>query len=1159
MNKIVLVFFLYLVITLGVIYSWFHYGLMYGGGDVGLPTYNPQSVLKIVTKSWWTETAPGFPRAQNLAALPAYVFFAFLQQIGLPDFMIQAVVFGILLFLMGFGMYLLARCFLKNTGMAILAGFFYMVNPYMMVLVWHRFTHTTFFFAAALPLLLLLWRKWLKEREYISLILFIAVNLIFSYMFTTLAYVITLWSLLSLYTLFEIFIPWIGKEKAIKIMAVFSTGLFLWILTNTWWILPIFFILPNLVSAQHATNDTISTLFAIGEQSIIPYALPGLNSFYLFQGQELGEVFKHPLFLSIPWIGVFFITVGIYYTKKNRELIYWSMLFIIAVFLAKGTAPPLGYFYPYLFEKFFFLGILRNPFEKFGILIPFVSSMLFSIGFFNLATYFWKKNILVGKAMIILSFGLFFGIYHWPFWAGTLFGTLEKRNFVEIPPYYKQANLWVQDQKKDGNILHLPLAIAESSTYMWQYGYSGAESNVGFFTSNPSISMGFNLSYLDDALRGVDLMTNLDYTKNSEYLKELFRAFNVRFIILHSDINWQASGVQSPKKIEGILDSLPFLKKQKEIGKLTIYEMEDNAFLSKIYLSPYFNSVIFGKNYNSWFWFLKNSPYPFLSDASGSKELQNLSGEEEKLIFPQLGIRISDTKLVSRENALEELPAIRFLPDSLLYPLILFKEFIQQRAFQLPLENPALGYAGKRLNEAYRMLDKNPRYSISEVMKAYIGYLNKAAANILDSGVTQGGPPVWLRQIFARHQIVLEQINEKAQEDNKTKVSDALSVLRQKMIDMNMQTIYGLISKKDLGSGQQVYRFSIPVDGEYEILMASSKMTLYQTNLNSLDLQIDNIVQSRNAQLKDNLISYGMVPLKVGQHEISYNMQRSVNLVKDRQEEIKLISGKHKPNEYEIKIDSFHPNSTYIISFEYWTQAGSDPVVRVLQNSDQVNYLADNELFKQKDYQFIEQVKLDQYNKYWKTYDFAISPRKNSDNFLLNIISIPWDGCSSFLSGHRLCDKPQVRFNFQESSSIAIRNIQVMRILDNPLFLRSNSTNQTSQIVSLNYTKKAPLEYEGNLSLDKPSYIIFSETFNDNWELTLFDGEKEYGIPKHFLANMYSNGWYIDKTGNYKFRIRFSADKYLYLGIYISVSSLLVFTGIYLIGKYLKRNYEKKD
>lgn len=1156
---------LYLVVTVAVMYSWFHYGLIYGGGDVGLPTYNSQRVLQMISQPWWTETAPGFPRPQNLTALPAYVFFAFLQNLGLPAFMTQAVIFGILLFLMGFGMYLMAKDIMKSEdrGMAILAGFFYMVNPYMMVLVWHRFTHTTFFFAASLPLLLLFWRKWIREKEFTSLIIFIAVNLIFSYMFGTLAYAITLWFLLGMYILFEIFIPWVGWKKASQISASFSLGLILWVLTNTWWIIPLFFVLPSLASTQHSVGGTVSTLFAIGVQSIIPYSLPGLNSFYLFQGQELGQVFKHPLFLFIPYLGVFFIIMGIYYTIKKRELIFWSILFIMAVFLAKGVAPPLGYFYAYLFEKFFFLGLLRNPFEKFGLLIPFAGSILFAIGFLNLAIYFWRRNNLAGKAVIILSFCLFFGVYHWPFWSGTLFGTLEKRNFVEIPRYYEQTNQWIKDQNKDGNILHLPLAIAESSTYRWQYGYSGAESNVVFFTSNPSISMGFNLSYLDDALQGFDLMTSFDQIKYREYLKELFRVFNVRFIVLHYDINWQASTVQSPKKIENILDSLPFLKEQRKIGELTIYEIDERSFLSKIYTAFNFNYLESSQNYNTWSWFLKTDPTAMLlSNTEDGKELTNLPGYRQTILIPTTIVKTPSMQLVSEENSLNELPPARFFPDSPLYPMIMLKEFIQAIGYQKIKENIHLTFAGKRLGEVYRIQDKDPNRSISPLIKRYLKHLDKAVDKIFKDGLIIFEAPSEFKILFSRHEVILRQIYQRAKDQEKAVVSQAIETLRKSMIDMKIQPLYELMEESELNKyNRQVYRFFISTNGEYEILMANSKVTpLYQKNLSQLDLQIDDVVQTRDSQIKGDFISFGLVNLRTGQHEISFNMQNSLNLFEANIEETKITSGQHNPNKYEIKVEPFHPNSTYLLSFEYWTQEGSDLIVRTLQDGDPEDYLAADALHEQRDYQFMKPVEFDPYNKYWKTHNIYISPRKNSANFSFQVVSIPWDDCRFILAEKRLCDKGEIKYNFERPSTVVIRNIKIYRVLDNTLFLRSQEKNQVlEQPSNVTYVKKVPLVYEGSITIDKPQFMIFSETFNDGWELTLYKDDEEYKPSKHFFANIYGNGWLLDKNGTYKFRIIFSPQKYFYLGIYISMFSLLIFTGIYLAGKYLKWSHDKSN
>src|SRR3989338_5430235 len=111
--------FLYIVIASAVMFSWFHYGLMYGGLDIGIPTYNPQRILEIIVKPWWSETVPGYPRPINISAIPVQLFFTLLQHFGLPPYMIQATTFGILLFLMGFGMFLLVKDILKGEKFGI--------------------------------------------------------------------------------------------------------------------------------------------------------------------------------------------------------------------------------------------------------------------------------------------------------------------------------------------------------------------------------------------------------------------------------------------------------------------------------------------------------------------------------------------------------------------------------------------------------------------------------------------------------------------------------------------------------------------------------------------------------------------------------------------------------------------------------------------------------------------------------------------------------------------------------------------------------------------------------------------------------------------------------------------------------------------------------
>lgn len=1147
MKKYLKAILLYLTVTLIVMYSWFHYGLIYGGGDVGLPTYAPQRVLEIISKPWWSEIAPGFPRPLSLAGLPAQVFFVLLQYIGLPAFGIQAVVYGILLFLMGLSMYFLTKDVIGDEKEAtpILAGFYYMINPFMMVMVWHRFAHGVFFLAASLPLLFLFWRKWLKERKIINLLKFILINLIFSYMFTTTAYVITLWILLASYTLFEIFVPWKDKRHASIIMAYSGMGFSMWLLTNVWWILPVFFVFPTLASAQHSVNEVLSTLSAISNQSIIPYSLAGLNPFYLFYQHELGDFFMNKLFMFIPWIGVIFIFVGLFSVIRKKRISFFSILFILAVFLAKGMAGPLGYFYPFLFERFFFLGLLRNPFEKIGPLIPLAGSILFAIGFLNLANYFWKRNFLLGKAFIILSFGLFFGIYHWPFWTGTLLGTLEKRNFVDAPKYYQQADEWIKSQKREGNILHLPLATTDSAAYRWQYSYSGPDPDVLFFTSNPSLSMRFGLPYLDNALSGFDFINRYYQTEDKEYLKELLRVFNIRFIVLHNDINWQSSGVQTPEKIGRSLDMMPFLKKQKEIGELIIYEIDEDSFLDKIYLTTGLNKITEDQN----------NANPSFGFSRGG------------LLPPIATLETSSSKQVSEENSRNELPQMRLLPDSPFYILRLLKEAIQKIAYEKPDENIYLELAGKKLVEINKTQDKNPNKSMSSQVKQYMLYLDKAVDKIFKDGLISDDRVTsdTLKIIFGNHRVVLGQIYQRSKNENQVLVNKASKTLNEKMVQMNILPVNDLKNEKELDTyNRKIFRFSVAVDGDYEILMSDSQVApLYLNNLNKISLQIDNDIFSKSAQVKNDLISYGIIHLKAGKHEISFTKQNSINLVKNPQDEMELTSGQHVVNPYEIKIEQFNPGSNYLLSFDYWIKKGNNPIVKVIQDSDPDNYLATGELNKQRSNQFIEPIRVDAYNKYWSSYQLYISPRQNTSNLSFQIVSRPWDDCESFLVKRWLCDQQGVRANFQKPSTIVIKNIKVQRILDNKLFLKylgnKDLVGVNQSPTNVIYAKKDPLVYEGSFIIEQPSYLIFSETFDKGWELILSKDGKSYTSTNHVLANMYGNGWFLEKSGSYDFRIRFAPRQYFYFGLNISIISLLSITVFYLTNEFLKSRHEKSN
>lgn len=1151
------------LLTVLVIFLWFRHGLIYGGGDVGLTTYNPKRIVEMISSVWWDETAPGFPRPQGLASLPTEIFLSFLQTFGLPFFAIQATFFGILLFAMSLGMYILSLEFLgkdqKKT--ATLAALFYIVNPYMMVQVWHRFVHSTFFFAAGIPFILLFWIKWIEKRELIYLILFVIFNFLFSFMFSTLAFSVTLWGLLIFYSLFSIFVPWQGRKKLAVIAGLSLVGFLLWILTSSWWLIPVFFVSPAILSTQHSSLNSIITLLAIGKQSILPYSLAGLNPFYLYFREELGQVFSNPLFLITPYLSLIVIFIGMYYSFKKSKLIFWPLLFLTSLFFAKGSAPPFEQLFLFGFNNFFVLGVLRNPFEKIGILIPLSSSLLFAVGFIISWTYFKRKNNLFGKALLFLILGFFFAIFHWPFWSGKLHGTIDRPNFVEVPQAYHEANNWISQQRKSGNILHLPLPVSEGLSYRWEYGYSGVDSTTDFFTSNPSISMGFNVHFLDNALKTFNLMTEV--TEMQEQVRQLFKIFNVRFIVLHLDIDWPKTGVKSPQEFTGVLDRLSFLKKQKEVGQLVIYEVADNDYLDKLYIQHNFDYLYDFKNDvpnfdTPWALYLRRNPYS-LSLSDYDEKGQYSSGDNDPsnlLVIPTSVRSYFPLKKLETEETIRQLPAVKLLPNSPFYTFIRIKELLHSFSPSQSLDNLALEYASKRLVESYHIQQKT-RGSIASLIKDYLGLLPKGMDRlnqIIQATTITKEAPAAVKNLLNNHEIILESLNKNANASDKEVTTEALKLLREEITKLGIVPNYRLDAKQE--TVRRVHNFLIPKSGPYEITLAdSASVSPFKDRLRKLEFRINGNTQERVGTESGSIISYGDTFLDKGNYEIDYPQIFSDNLYQGKKggsEELEITSNQHQSKDFEIPVEPFYPGSTYAISFDFWVKSGSEPKVLIIQDSDPTDPFGVDETGSVRSYQLSDKIKYDPYNRYWRTYSFSFPYRGNSSKLILRISAIPWDDCEILLAHKKSqCTKVAIRENYERPSTIVIKNIKIFRVLTNPLFLRSKGEKNinTKEPENITYTKLGSTEYKGDFTLTKPGFFVFSETFDKGWTLTLDDQNTTFEPKIHLLANMYANAWFIDKSGAYKFKLEYKPQRYFYLGIYIGLVTFAILSLILSVKK----------
>jgi len=1035
---------IFVIISLLLIFSWFRYGHLYGGGDVGLQTYNPQRILENARFVWWDAAGPGALLPQGLSAIPLQFSLYLLQQMGFSPVAMQASLFFLLLTLMGFGMYLfVSTLFPENKKYPFIAGIFYMFNPYMMIQVWHRFIHTTIIFAAALPFLAIFWNKWIKEGKVRYLLFFLLATFLSVYAFGTYAFILAVWIFLSFLTIGQL-VPWQGRKQAYAVGLRFVFGFIVWILINAWWMVPVSQISPAVLSEQHKTEESLVTLTTISSQEILPYSLQLINPFYLVYQAEFGNIYKNVLFQIIPWIFVFIILFGLLNSIKHKAFSLFGIFYLLALFLAKGAAPPFGKLFIFGFINIFTLGVLRNPFEKTGLILVFFSTVMFVLGLKVLSEKF-GKNILLRNSLIIFICLLIL-IFSWPMIMGKVIGRLDKPAFVEVPISYQEANSWLLEQRKvgilDGKILHLPLTGEESIQYNWKFGYNGLEPSDTFFTAYPSISRGFNIKRIDDALSGLGLLFYSDYTDSARLLGNL-QDFSVRFIVLHKDVDWTGGNLPNPQDLEKLLDRLEFLEKKQQFGDLIVYQLKGQYFKPGITIEHDFSLI-----------------YP---------------GEEKLSLWPSL-IKNPETKLITP-----------FEVNDFAYN--------ESRAFIFPKSFFVYGVASDSASPMERLKNLKPLFSqIGMIQSLFLADKVLALSEALNSNIDDYGK-------------ILKQVFPKAIEINKFQINGEESLLSS-IFRIHIQTLQNLqqntmeLEKYLVESNlkpkyfdrdtdtRQVFKFDVPTDGSFELVMLDSHPASF------LNFYINEKQVQLEGKVFENTLSFGTLDLQKGDLEISYPVMLSENLAS----QAAVIN-----NDIEIPINKIGGSTMY---------------------------------------RFSGTVRLDQGSGFYVLFYENQNPQPSARESLQSNSLAGWQKFQINFQTKPTTKKAKIVIS-PAASKLTVSDIKVLRVLNNQIFLRSNKKEQVlSQdgAESVEFIKKSAIEYGGKIKLSNPGFLFFKETFHPGWKLSLISAGETIFPKQHLLANLYGNAWYIDKAGEYEFKIEFEPQKYVYIGL-----SLTIFGGLLLL------------
>jgi len=578
---------------------------MFGGGEEGLPFHNLTSHSDQASYVW-IESYGGYPKVLLLPRIFYFSVIGFLFRLGVNSFVLQALTFFVLIFTGSLSVFYLIKETLgekleKETlkYTAFLSGIFYLLNPFSMVQIWGRGIYAQFFAFALVPLFLLFFVLGIKRKNLIYLVLGVMTSYIFSPAFVFPTQVLVLWVPVVTYVVFNL---WINRRNKKEISATLLSALFLvifWLLANSWWLWPYSKTLGANVSKLGNIEYNLGSLKGISKESPLT-VVARLTHKFLFTGLYGDTYLSFPFKLLswlIPLISIF--SLGVF--KKLRSFGFYASIFLISLFGVMGTNKPFGWLFVWLFKNISFFQAFRNPYEKMGLVLTLAYSPFFALGVLELSNKiygFFKNKISVLKRtnhrLFIWAFVIpTLGLYVWPMWTGQFAGGTKINPWIEVPMYYKEADDWIQSQDSNSRIIQLPLNPGDGVLTSWRHPYRGIDPSV-FIFSNPSIggNTGFNKIYYNVLLERFGVLQKDVFGPDPDISKSDFRSkdlsgelekLNVRYIVLHRDLDETLSGMKGAEETAQYLDREKNIEKVKTFGQLDIYEVRLSDKVAHIY------------------------------------------------------------------------------------------------------------------------------------------------------------------------------------------------------------------------------------------------------------------------------------------------------------------------------------------------------------------------------------------------------------------------------------------------------------------------------------------------------------------------------------------------------------------------------------------------
>lgn len=1171
----------FLLIAFLLIQLWFSKNLLFGGTEVGIPTYTPGKILDQIKWVWWESLGPGISIPTVSAAIPLYAFMAILESIGLSAIAIQKILFFIIIYLQGLGAGLVFKTIFPKSGkLLILAGLFYIFNPYMMTYIWHRFIYTNFILSAVLPLLIYFYLQLLDKEKLRYIFYFLLTSLASSYMFSAIAPVMAIWlAVLSIFITAVV----LNRFNPKKVYSTIFLSLLLficWLATNLWWIYPLS--QNQEIFKFFSTRSNVEVLTALSEKSTISNVVRGINPYSLFEERDWGEIYKSLPFQLLSWIPFIFFLFGIISIRSSVKVYFLIILFIFGVFMSKGSAEPLGFVNIWLYSHFFILGAIKNPFEKLGLLVFLPISILATVGISN----FWNLYKKYYQRVLVIIAVLGCALYIWPMWSDKLFGSNKYPPFFSPPSDYLEASIFLSGElkKDEGKILHLPIGEGDSTTYLWPYLYNGSNLANHLF-QGISIARFVYVPFIDRTLEDV---AKIFHTNNDQLYNQIFHDLGVKYVILNKDIDWFFRDVDDPKFIEAKLDKYDNLVVLKETKHLKIYKYvgkPKGKFNIPKEVALYTTAGDRASDLGFTREGLDDGERTYF-EITPDKNIPDSAGQK---IFPPKRRIIDRAEFRDKQDFIPPTYYEKYLPGSIFYPFILKLETI--KTFLIPSYDKPLRVlllTTKRLREAQRLQEQGKESLFNDLILKFSDDFSKTLRlfYFLKNEKINDERLYLSKYILRQERKDLENLLKFSKEESiKTLIKSSLKKIDEFNKYQGFDLIYPIDDAQEfINKDSYSYQFSLGDEFKGNLIVNVSNSDHFGALDNrGLFLFVDGKKQQVLIKRVNDLnwSDLGKITLQPGDHEITIPIPNDNNMVtglsqfKNTKGLIEVIDESYmRVNTLtdgfwmDYKLSDYNPEEKYLVRFYYRVLKGNAPVVEIIQEKDDFTSPYNDKIIKTKDIATIDSYDFDW--RYFETsfgkdrdviMELARSTRQPSVR-----ISVPaWNNCeANNLRNRKLCANKEFRKGYDRPSIVEFRDIKITKLFHAQTYLIDSQRSMQTKESKIEYRKISPVEYQ--LMIDSPNpnfYIIFNESYHPGWKLEFTNGgqKQKVGESNHYLVNGYANGWFIpearnlfaNKSGRVNLTIKFVPQEYLNKGVVFSIVAYLIIT-FFMIGRRLRRN-----